>query len=81
MDDQRPPDSHPVTDRYLRQIEVLRLLRISRATFWRLTRRFPELRPTRLTPRLPLWDRAVIEGWIEARRNTPAVESREGVQS
>jgi predicted DNA-binding transcriptional regulator AlpA len=81
MDDQRPPDLHSVPGRYLRQSEVLALLRISRATFWRLTRRFPELRPVRLTPRLPLWDKAVIERWIEGRRNTTAIESREGAQS
>jgi predicted DNA-binding transcriptional regulator AlpA len=79
--DLRPLDSPPVPGRYLRQAEVLTLLRVSRATFWRLTRRFPELRPVRLTPRLPLWDSAVIERWIEGRRNTTAVELREGAQS
>lgn len=81
MDDQRPPDPHSVPGRFWRQSEVLGFLRVSRATFWRLTRRFPELRPVRLTPRLPLYDKAVIERWIEGRRNTTAVESREEAQS
>jgi predicted DNA-binding transcriptional regulator AlpA len=62
--------SNPLLGRYLRQSEVLKLLRISRATFWRLRRQFPDLRPVlRLTQRVPLWDALLIERWIEGRRN------------
>ena len=68
MDHQRPPDLHSVPGRYLRQAEVLALLRISRSTLWRLTRRFPELRPTRLTQRVPLWDALVIGRFLDERR-------------
>jgi predicted DNA-binding transcriptional regulator AlpA len=81
MDDQRPLDSYPIAGKFLRQVEVLAFLRVSRATFWRLTRKFPELRPTYITPRLPLWDRAALERWIENRRNPTAPESRAGAQS
>jgi predicted DNA-binding transcriptional regulator AlpA len=68
MRDPASVESARLSSHYLRQPQVLAFLGIARPTFWRLRQKHRELEPIRLSARLLVWDRRVIEAWIEGRR-------------
>lgn len=56
-----------MTDRLLREAEVLAIVRFSHTTLWRLVRSGEFPKPRKLSPRVTVWVESEVTAWLEQK--------------